>query len=859
MKRRFEICLLLLVLSVIMMRGQALSSLGVPGEISVGRLPNGIDYYLVTNTAQRGFADFALVRKSAFDEAGDRAALDSLPHFGSRKPYRFLAGNGAGYSSEGYISARSGATLFSFPDVPTYEQSVADSTLLMLMDIASRSRRPQAIVVSGDIKSDKIRERMDLLSMTVMKLYPDDAGEGYRWTPRDSLVLRTTVNATGDVASIHAIFSAKRLPRELMNTLQPLVARAYADILGHIVCRRVEKSFRSADIPLAEIRFRYQDSSESAEDERYSFSLYTSARRLDDATKQFSSVLASLDKGGAELAEYQDAKSRLIAESKRVEGGGRTSNAAYVKRCISSYLYGSGLAPAASAGSVIAGRSLPPDRDLSLFNTYVSALLDSARNLTLRYDTPYYAADREVMRNSFDAAWAATVPGPQSYKEDFGDTLTLYEPKGKLRLRNETTEPISGGKLWTFSNGIKVLYRKTDVKGEFNYALMLRGGVASVPSLRSGEGAFVGDMLRLSDVAGLNGRDFRAMLEANGITMTEKAGISDLRISGSAPKSKLPLLLRSLLSISDRRTPNKAEFEYYRQGEALRIDMETLSPRDVNSLMDSIMRPNYFYTERKYISNLGDDLPERAEQYFETLFSKVNDGLLILDGDLDEEALKRELCRTLADFRTQKRFAQRPRISSRLASGSVTYTVESGPGLVGGGEIGVNIGMSAAIPYNIDNYMSFKLAAAVIRKALTAALADYGAFVEVSEKVEVFPSERMSLYINCRPCRSDGLPLSVSPADPLKLLEVIRPVISSIGDAEVSAGDLKAYREVLLNEYAEDLRESGKLMEKVLTRYSEGKDFVTGYKAAVNAVSADSIREILRQLRSGAEVEYVII
>ena len=190
---------------------------------------------------------------------------------------------------------------------------------------------------------------------------------------------------------------------------------------------------------------------------------------------------------------------------------------------------------------------------------------------------------------------------------------------------------------------------------------------------------------------------------------------------------------------------------------------------------------------------------------------------------------------------------------------TVTYTVESGPGLVGGGEIGVNIGMSAAIPYNIDNYMSFKLAAAVIRKALTAALADYGAFVEVSEKVEVFPSERMSLYINCRPCRSDGLPLSVSPADPLKLLEVIRPVISSIGDAEVSAGDLKAYREVLLNEYAEDLRESGKLMEKVLTRYSEGKDFVTGYKAAVNAVSADSIREILRQLRSGAEVEYVII
>ncbi len=858
MERRFKICLALLFLCV-MMQAQALSSLGVPSEISLGKLPNGIDYYLVTNATEKGFADFALVRRSAYDDAADRAALDSLPHFGSRKPYRFLADNGAGYSPDGYISIRSGATVFSFRDIPTHDQSVADSTLLMLMDIAARSRKPQAIVVSGDIKPDKVKERMNLLSMTVLRLYPDSAGDGYRWTPRDSLELRTTVNSTADVASVHAIFSTRRLPRELMNTLQPLVARAYADILGSIVCRRVEKAFRSDDIPLADIRFRYQDSSQSAEDERYSFSLFTSSRRLDAAASHFATVLASLDKGGASLAEYQDAKAKLVSESKREAGGRPVSNRDYMQRCISSYLYGSSLAPAASAGSVISRRSLPPDRELELFNAYAGALLDSARNLTLRYDTPDIGADREMMKSAFDRAWASAKADESVYKEDFGDTLSLFVPQKKVKLRSETTEPISGGKLWTFSNGIRVLYRKTAVKGEFQYALMLRGGVAAVPSLRSGEGAFVGDMLRLSDVAGLSGGDFRAMLEANGITMTERAGISDLRISGIAPKSKLQLLMRSLLSIADKRTPNKDDFAYYRQGETLRIDMEALSPRDVNSLMDSIMRPNYFYTDRKYISNLGDDLPERAEQYFESLFSKVNDGLLVLTGDLDEEALKKELCRTLSGFRTQKRFAQRPHVSSHLASGSVTYIVESGPGLVGGGEIGVNVGMSAAVPYNIDNYMSFKLASELLRKELTRALADCGASVELSERVEVFPMERMSLYINCRPCRSDGLPLSLSPADPLKMLEAVRPVIASIGEIEVSAADLKAYKAVILNRYSESLQDSGVLTDKVLTRFSEGKDLVTGYKDAVNSVSVASIRKILSLLRDGADVEYVII
>lgn len=857
MERRFKISLALLFLC--MMQAQAISSLSVPKEISLGKLPNGIEYYLVTNSAEKGFADFALVRKSAYDDIADRAALDSLPHFGSRKPYRFLADNGAGYSSDGFISSRAGATLFSFPDIPTHNQSVADSTLLMLMDIAARSRQPQAIVVSGDIKPDKIKERMNLLSMTVMKLYPDDGELDYRWTPRDTLVLRTTVNSTADVASIHAIFSARRFPREQMNSLQPLIARAYADILGSIVCRRVEKAFRSEDIPLADIRFRYQDSAESAEDERYMFSLFTSSGRLDDATAEFASVLSSLDKEGASLAEYQDAKAKLISESKREAGGRLVSNREYMQRCISSYLYGASLAPATSAGSVMAARSLPPEKDLELFNTYVGALLDSARNLTLRYDTPDNGADRETMRESFNRAWAAVGTEKSAYKEDFGDTLSLFEPQKKVKLRSETTEPISGGKLWTFSNGIRVLYKKTSVKGEFQYALMLRGGVAAVPELRSGEGAFVGDMLALSNVAGLSGRDFRAMLEANGITMSERAGISDLRISGIAPKSKLHLLMRSLLSIADKRTPNKADFEYYKRGEALRIDMEALSPRDVNSLMDSIMRPNYFYTERKYISNLGDDLPERAEQYFESLFSKVNDGLLVLTGDLDEEALKKELCRTLVGFRTQKKFAQRPHISSRLASGSVTYIVESGPGLVGGGEIGVNVGMSAALPYNMDNYMSFKLAAAVLRKELTRALADCGATVEVSEKVELFPMEKVSLYINCRPCRGGGLPLSVTPADPLKMLAAIRPVLASLGEIEVSAADLKAYKAELLNRYSESLQDPRELTDKVLARFSEGKDLVTGYKDAVNSVTADSIRAILSQLRDGADVEYVII
>jgi len=41
----------------IMMHSQVLSSLGVAKEITKGTLPNGVEYYLVQNTSDKGFAE----------------------------------------------------------------------------------------------------------------------------------------------------------------------------------------------------------------------------------------------------------------------------------------------------------------------------------------------------------------------------------------------------------------------------------------------------------------------------------------------------------------------------------------------------------------------------------------------------------------------------------------------------------------------------------------------------------------------------------------------------------------------------------------------------------------------------------
>ena len=791
-------CLICLLLPI-MMQGQAFPSLPTAPEITTGDLPDGIRFYLVENKDRRGFADFALIQQGSGDVV----------------------------------------TRHTFHDIPTHQESAADSTLLRLFNIAAACREAQAVIVCGDIDRARIRERIELLSIMVPPPEIPFREPDYQWTPKDSVSVSVSPGARPGLAAVSAVYRAQRLPREQMNTPLPLVSQAYADQLGLIVRQRVERSFRNAGVPLAAFRYDYSDSASGPGDERHTITVHTSTEELDAATRLLALALASLDKEGAREEEFLDARDRLLLQANRDANSRKLTNAEYLDKCVSAWLYGADLASEVNRSRFLVTRRLDDGQELALFNGFASALLDSAANLTLHFDLPDGEADTAGLLHSFNRGWqeAASDTHP-------AEVPALFQPRGKVRLRGDAPEPVSGGRLWTFSNGIKVIYKRLATAGEFHYALLLRGGVAEVPGLQAGESAFVGDMLGLSRVAGLSGAEFREMLASSGITMDTEATLTDLRITGRAPRTELPLLLRALLSVSDARQPDPETFAYYRRCESLRQQLEAGSLDDINSLADSIIHPNFLYGGRKHIEQLGDDLPQRAEPYFASLFDKAGDGVFIFLGDLPEDELKQELSRTLGGFRTGSGRSLRPLVEMRSATGSHTFTA----GRADGGNVSVNVALSAAIPFNLPDHMAFRVARELLRERLAAILTDLGARAELSDRLELFPEERLTLYINCRPCPE---------TDPQSVLDAVRSVTRSLSD--VVPTDLKPYKELVLGQMENEMNDPGALLGAILTRYSEGKDLVTGWKAAVQGVSAGSVAHILDLLGAGAEVEYLII
>jgi hypothetical protein len=270
------------------------------------------------------------------------------------------------------------------------------------------------------------------------------------------------------------------------------------------------------------------------------------------------------------------------------------------------------------------------------------------------------------------------------------------------------------------------------------------------------------------------------------------------------------------------------------------------------------MCPDFFYPSLKIMDRLGDDLPEKAGRDFDAQFAKNDDGVLFIEGDIDSFDLQKILFRTLGSFRTGGGVSVRPKVAFPLRSGWATYTVDKNSSTVGDGGYGTNIAISALRPFTMQNWCAFRISVEALRRLLVEELATMGQQIEIVPQLQLLPVERVSVFINCRPCPSEGLPSGVEPEDPLTVMSALRAALTKLSTARIPASELKGLKASLSNDMASEAADSDYIMEAYLRRNSEGKDMVSNYKTYLDKVSVEDVEAVLTALENGSKVEYVI-
>ena len=799
---------------------QTLPSLPVDAKIQKGTLRCGVAYYMVKNDEVKGYADFAVVRRG---EAPGPAAEEGMDT-------RYLSRNGIGPRPGGYFRDFDGSTVLHLDRVPVYDANVLDSTLLVSFAQVAASQADEAVIVAGDIDPVEFKKKMDIFSMLVPQHFVENSrGPDYVWEPSvmPCIVLRNL--PMGDRGIVRVAYAAPRTQQDQMNTAQALVMGILSREFRTIAVRRIERNLRDAGIPYGRLDFQYLNSTETSNDEEYAVEVQTDREHLEAAMKIVSGTLAGLDGFGVPVEEFTDAKKVMMAEM-LPRGCEPLTNRRYVDRCVSHFLYGANLAPYSEETRLFARKNVADSTETRLFNQFANSLLSQLSNLTLEYRARLDTLDEDNALFQYNLAYLYG----STFKEakDFSwqrDTSGLEADGPRIRLKETKPEPVSGGVLWTFSNGMRVVYRQVPDRQSFHYALLLNSGLSGVNGLAEGEGGYFGDMLSLYDAGGMAAPDFRDHLAVNGIRMDTQVALTYTSIYGQAPSSKLPTLLKALLALANGRTVNRGEFDI-----CLRNSKWAREPMD--NRLYAMMYPGFSYSPKKYVTGLNPGTQVKAAQFYEALFSRMNDGMLFLVGDLDEATVRRVLLRYLGGFRTQRGTAARKTLRYQPRAGTVTRTET-------GGNKGVYVRLDAEYPLSGVNYAAAEIAREVLRRQLVRTLEGTGMSVEITSGFHTYPQERLWMFVSCEGGTD---------------LEAVREGIRKASKSKIAPKDLDAWKAMALEEMNRELAEPETIVTTLVARYGVGKDLVTHYKESVNGVSATRLTDMLSTLAAGSTAEIVV-
>lgn len=843
---------------------QELPRLPDADNIWTGSLPNGVHYYIVRNSGQTGMVDIALVQKvGKADETlrdkgtatvNARAALSDLPHFSPGSPFSYLNGKSIHPSSGGYVRTGEDATVYRFENlVQARKADIVDSTLLFVFDIISReglgmkeSYTPdkQAIIVAGDIEPDAIRGKMDILSMFISRKESRSGERSYSW--QDSGKAAVRLGRSGRFANVTAEYAAPRTSYEEMSTILPLVTSRYALQLEIAVRKRLEAALAEAMLPYASIEYSYSGSAESPGDEKVRIGIVTDDDHLEKAAEILGGTLAGLDRDGVSPDEFRAIENEFMLKVADSHGLELEENARAVDKCVSAFLYGSSLASDKSSSAFFSRKDMDSGTSAKLFNNFISALLDKDINLTLECRSRGDVLSEEGLARAFRSSWESGTG--TEFRCCIADSSSLRKSSNKTKLKQSIAEPLTGGESWTFSNGIKVIFKKVGDNGHFSYSWLVKGGYSYMQGLKQGERAYLGDMLGTFRVGDLSGREFMNMLNANGISMETSVSLSEMSISGCARSSGLPLLMKSLISLSSQRSIDRDAFELLR----LRASGGMVADDRLRAGLDSLMTPDVSMSGFRRAVYLSDNFPERARRYYDDSFSRMNDGVLIIVGDLDAETVIRQLTQYLGAFRTEKAYAFRSKSPDAALKGRKTL-YESGP------DAAVGVRLSAAINYTAENFMAANIAAIFMEDAVAKTVAREGWTVTTDSRIQMFPEESLVMDFILRQADADGMPATMVCEDSADaVLESVRRAIEQAGENGIGADDLRVGKTMLLNSYNTWKNDPKTLTRILVLRYSYGKDLLSDFSNKIAAVSVRNVNPVMSSLSRGGIAEYVV-
>lgn len=709
----------------------------------------------------------------------------------------------------------------------------------------------QAIIVVGDINVDSIEAKIKALWADVPRRANYGERPIYTVNHNDKPLVAIVTDKEAEGSRVTMEYKFDQLPEAMQGTAQEYMLNLVRELACDMLNNRFSELSQDPKASFTGAGCQYGEAAKKM-DAFYGIVIPKEGRE----TEAFNDLLFQLEKMhryGFTNAELERVKSEKMNSMEKYYNERNTRrNITLARECIRHFEDGESMPGAQWEYDFV--QAVLPLVSLETVNNVAKALIHA--NPTIAISGP----EKEGVNIPSEETILAAIAGQSDLAieapvEEVIDTeLVKKAPhKGKIKSFRENEE--IEATEWVLSNGIKVVFHPTDFKAdEILMQAFSKGGLSQVKTedLPSAEAAT--SLIEMSGIGRFSATQLEKALTGKTVSVSAEIAENVERMHGSSSIKDLETMLQlTYLYFTSPRRDEKA-YETF-----MGLLRNQLANRDKNpkiAFSDSVQMMSTNHSPRTILFNnemLDRVSLDKALEVYKARFANPADFTFVFVGNINPKDPKVQelICLWLGGMKTKKcnseevidhhitvTMGQQKNYFSRAmetttASNRIQYT-------------------SYDIPFTMANDLNMEMIGRILSTRYLESIREreggsYG--VGTYGYVMGLPSPRAGLLMQ----------FDTDPKKQERLMEIIHEEVQTIIANGPLANDLQKEKESMLKDFQEDLEKNTYWRQSLYMYYMYGHNNIRDYKAAVEAITAETVQETLRKLVSAGNMFEVVM
>ena len=708
----------------------------------------------------------------------------------------------------------------------------------------------QAIIVVGDINVDTIEAKIKALWAEVPRR--ENFGERpiYTINHNEQPLVAIVTDPEAQGSNITLEYKFNQIPEYLQGTAQEYML----NLIRELACDMLNNRFEELELdPKASFTSAacYYGETVKKMDAFEAFYVPKEGRE----TEAFNDLIYQLEKMhryGFTNAELERVKAeKLNAMEKAYNERNTQKNITLARECIRNF----------EKGEVMPGiqweyefiQATLPLVSLESVNNIAKAFVHA--NPTVAFSAP----EKEEVNLPSEEAILATLASQSDLaieapvEETIDSELVKKAPKkGKIKKTN-FNEDIDATE-WTLSNGIKVVFHPTEFKAdEILMQAFSKGGYSQVKTVDLPSAQIAAAVVQLSGLGRFNATQLEKALTGKTVSVRPEISENVERLHGSSSIKDLESMLQ--LTYLYFTAPRRDEQAYETLIAMLKNQIANRDKNPKAAFQDSIQMMSSNHSPRTILMNkeLLEKLTlDKALQIYKERFANPADFTFVFVGNIDpnDPKVKDLVCQWLGGLKTNKRkeivvdhnqtvalglqknyFSRK--METTTASNRIQYT-------------------SYEIPYSLANEVNMSIIGHILSNRYLESIREreggsYG--VGTYGYLTILPRPEAGLLMQ----------FDTDPQKQERLMEIIHEEVQTIIDNGPLATDLQKEKESMLKDFQEDLEKNTYWRQSLYMYYMYGENEIREYKAAVEAITSETVQATLKRLVDAGNMYEVVM